>query len=356
MRSPRVAYVPYAPDLSGPADRRRFCRFARLAGISFEVWRPTEHYDVVVVSTLGDLPYWSSTPKGRPKIVFDLPDSYLEIPPYEPRALVRGIGKWALRQHSALELSYQRSLERMCARAEIVLCSTPEQREKILHHNPNVFPILDFQSEAVLRRKTRYSLGRPLRLMWEGLGGSVPTLRAAAHFLRLLPRRRDFELHLVTDPTYRPLNGPVPSVSTLRQAQRLLPGVTLRLHRWSPATLADVASYSDIGIIPMHLDRPLFRAKAENKLLLLWRLGLPVITSAIPAYQRAMSGAGLDLTAETDTDWHRHLDELLSSEHRRRQAAYRGRIHAEAEYGEDVLFQKWQHAWATLGFGPGGTA
>jgi hypothetical protein len=347
----RVGYVPYSSDLSGPADHRRFCAFAKLAGIEYEIWRPTERYDVVVVSAVGDLPFWSRTPRARPRILFDLPDGSLHAPRYAPRILLRGIGKWALRQHSHLEPSYHDSLRRMCTRSEVVLCSTPEQREKILAYSDAVFPIVDFQTDAVRRRKANYQIGRPLRLVWEGLGASIGTLGAAATFLRTLIPRKDFELHLVTDMTYEPLGAAGPSVSTLWKAQQMLPGVTLRLHRWCPETLADVACYSDIGIIPMPVGNAISRAKPENKLLLLWRLGLPVITSATPAYARAMAGAGLDLAAESDADWHRHLNELLSSEHRRRQAAYRGRIHAEAEYSEDRLFERWRQAWEALGVG-----
>jgi hypothetical protein len=43
--------------------------------------------------------------------------------------------------------------------------------------------------------------------------------------------------------------------------------------------------------------------KPENKLLLLWELGIPVITSATPAYKRVMDMAGIHAYCDSESVW-----------------------------------------------------
>ena len=54
--------------------------------------------------------------------------------------------------------------------------------------------------------------------------------------------------------------------------------------------------------------------KPENKLGLLWRMGMPVVTSATPAYTRAMNEAGQSLTCKDDAEWMSKLENLILDE------------------------------------------
>ena len=75
---PRIGYVPYSSSLAMPGDRRRFVAYARARNLPFELARPKERYDIVVLSELADISVWCDYPYG--KIVYDLIDSYLAIP------------------------------------------------------------------------------------------------------------------------------------------------------------------------------------------------------------------------------------------------------------------------------------
>src|SRR3989442_5758220 len=76
----RIGYVPYSPDLTQPGDRRRFCHYAAKRKLRFEIARPEERYDLVVLSSRGDLSVWADYRPGQAWIVYDLIDSYLAIP------------------------------------------------------------------------------------------------------------------------------------------------------------------------------------------------------------------------------------------------------------------------------------
>lgn len=337
----RVGYAPYSSDLRGPGDRRRFVYWAKKRGVPFEVLRDGAKYDVVVLSSLADLTSWSRWPRGREKIVLDTPDSYLDIGRLEPRAILRGPAKFLLRQHRHLEWSYHGSLERMCARADAVVCSTPEQSERIRPFNANVHPILDFHTEEVRRRKDDYRMGEAIHLFWEGIAANVFTLGRIAGALRIIADKRPLTLHIVTDLSYRVANASfVPARPTQRLLARALGAVPFALYQWHGATLASIAAACDMAVIPMALDIPVHRAKAENKLLLLWRMGLPVITSATPAYARTMKAAGVDMLA-TREDWQDVIERAASDETLRRESATRGRSYAEETHGEAANLARW---------------
>jgi hypothetical protein len=55
----RVGYVPYSRDLSNPSDRRRFCSWAAKRNVAFEIAKPDEKYDVVIVTPGGDITRWA---------------------------------------------------------------------------------------------------------------------------------------------------------------------------------------------------------------------------------------------------------------------------------------------------------
>jgi glycosyltransferase involved in cell wall biosynthesis len=351
MKSPlagmRVAYVPYSQDLSGPGDRRRFCRYAELRQLDFEVARPGVAYDVVVLSSLADVTYWSRLPVESTRVVYEIIDSYLEARWLDPRALLRGTMKYVLGQHAHLEPSYRQSLRRMFRRADAVVCSTPEQQAKILIDNRNTHPILDFHANEVRRHKTTYARSLEFKLVWEGLPGNLVTFTSIARVLREFAGRTRTSLSLITDATYPIAGGPFPRLSTQRLISRYLPGVTCALHPWSIESLTSAVLDADLAVIPM-IRQPIYWAKPENKLLLLWRFGIPVLTAATPAYVRAMNGAGLDLACRTEDEWRGRLALMAEDQQAREAAGRAGRAFVETEHSEDSLVEKWDNVFASL--------
>ena len=84
--------------------------------------------------------------------------------------------------------------------------------------------------------------------------------------------------------------------------------------------------------------RDLFAAgKPENKLLLFWRMGMPVVTSASPAYVRAMS-ASLNLTAQDETDWLSILTKLVFDHNSRQLAGTLGSAYVAREFTKPIFF------------------
>ncbi len=343
----RIGYSTLRDDPSGPGDRRRFLSYATRRGLAYEVARPSEHYDVVVSSMGGDLSVWSGLPRTT-KFVLDMVDSYLAEPGVHLRAAFRGLFKYAFGHTRRLHLDYRRLIEASCRRADAVICTTEEQRRSILEFCPNVHVILDFQSEVARRVKRDYARGEEFHLVWEGLGQNVLTFREFASVFRQLSARHRVALHLVTDLSYPRGSTSYWMRPTRDLVRHLFGNDRVYLHEWNADLLSVVCTACDMAVVPIPLDAPFMRGKPENKLVLFWRMALPVVTSATPAYERAMQGAGLAMTCRTPKEWVAMLERYMDDEAARAEAGQRGLAYAGEVYSEASLVRKWDEVFDSI--------
>lgn len=341
----RLGYVPYRADCSAPGDRRRFAGWAKSRGVAFEIADPSGDYDAVVISEAADITAWSRY-SGRARLVYDLIDAYLALPRSDPKALLRGAAKSLTRQFRHPALNYWAAVRRMCRRADLVVCATEEQRRDVFRDNGNVHVVLDLQEADARGHKQSYTAGRPFALVWEGLPVNIRALAQIAPALNRLARRHELVLHLVTDPAYFAWMGRFGRRASLAEARRHFANVTL--HPWSAATLPSVATGADLAIIPIPRRDALAMGKPENKLLLFWRMGVPAVTSATPAYARAMLAAGVDLTCATRDDWERTLERCITDEALRREAGEKGRAYATREHSDARILERWDRVFESL--------
>lgn len=344
VKSLRIGYVSYSPSLNLPGDRRRFARYARMRGIPYELADPGEIYDIVVVSEAADISVWANYPHGR--IVYDLIDSYLAIPRDNVKGRLRGLAKFVSRQHRYLQLDHWRAIEKMCRRANAVICTTVEQQRDIEKFCSNVHIILDIHAAVAQRAKTGYKAGAEFRLVWEGLPVTADSLLLIDDALRAVGRTHPVSLHVITDPEYFRFLGKYGRrlvADTLRGL-----GVPVTLHEWHENTCAEIICACDAALIPLNLQDPFAAGKPENKLLLFWRMGMPAVVAASPAYQRAMTGAGLDLVCRNRDDWQQHIERLITDPALREMAGTRGRAYAETHFSESQLLSRWDAVFETL--------
>lgn len=342
----KVGYVPYSADLSQPGDRRRFPFYAERRGITFERVEPDGDHDIVVLSSRADLSSWPTVPEPGPKLVYELIDSYLSLPRWQPRSVLRGLAKFAARETATPVLDYRRAMEAMCRRADAMVCSTLEQRETYLQLNADVHVILDAHTELDGRRKDDFELDETVHLVWEGLPHTVGSFRAIAEVLRELDRERPLALHLITDLEYAKYAWRFGKARTSDTARGVFP--TTYLYEWNVAMLPSIVTAADIAVIPLDLDDPFSRGKPENKLLLLWRLGMPTVVSASPAYVRAMDAAGLDLACRTPDEWLAALRRLVADRDERERAGRLGAALVDAEHSEAQLLARWDALFASV--------
>lgn len=342
----RVGYAPYSADLRAPGDRRRFCYYAERRGVRFEVADPGRSYDVVVVSSTADIGAWRRYRAGGAKVVYELIDSYLALPRLQPRSLLRGVAKFASGETRTLLIDYRRAIEDMVRRADAVVCSTEEQRVEYQRLCPNVHLILDAHTEIVGDPKSDYAVGPTLNLVWEGLPYTLDAFEQVKPVLDELASDGPLALHLITDLRFARYAHRFRRQRTETIASRILPSTYL--YEWNPHLLAALVTACDVAVIPLDLSDPFARGKPENKLLLFWRLGMPVVTSASPAYERAMAAAGLDLACRTPAEWKDALGRVLQSEMVRRDAGTKGRQFVEEQHPEEQLLGRWDRLFESV--------
>lgn len=341
----KVGYASLSPTLTAPGDRRRFCFYAERRGIDFELARPDRSYDVVVVSEQADITAWSRYRPGRAKVVYDLIDSYLAVD-CDWKSRGRGLGKFMAGETRRLAFDYRRAIEAMCRRADAVVCSTEEQRADITRFCANVHIVLDHHSHLVQRVKEDYRARDVFDLVWEGLPYTLDQFETITEVITRAAARRPAAVHLVTDLEFRRFAGRFGRARTDALARRLFE--RYYLYQWNEAMLAPIVTGCDLALIPLDLGDPFARGKPENKLLIFWRMGMPALVSATPAYNRAMEAAGLDMVCATPGEWLAQLERYMHDEEARREAGERGRAFAEEHHGDKRLLERWDRVFESL--------
>ena len=342
----RIGYTPISRNLMHPGDRRRFMAYARSRDLNVELADPAKSYDLVVVTERGDLTTWSSYGKGRAKVIFDMPDSYHAIPRTDVAALLRGVAKFVTRESARLQLNYWATLDRMCRRADAVVCSTDAQQQHILESCPNVHIILDLQGDVVRHCKENYAAGDVFNLVWEGLPENTAFLSEIAEPLRYLRSKYTVALHVMTDLEYYRFMARYGKRHTQNRVRGIFENSFV--YEWNPIMFSAIITQCDLALIPLPLDRPLGSGKPENKLVLFWRMGMPVVTSATPAYVNTMREAGLDMQCTTVDDWKRVLEHYLLNEEARAVAGRRGKVFADTKRSQADLLRRWDRLMWSL--------
>jgi hypothetical protein len=293
--------------MSHPADRRRLAFWAKNHGHEV-ITDLTLPHDVVVISERADIASWSGRAYGAPRI-FDLIDGYLE-PKSLRNDLLRGYAKFATGQSTGTVRRFSKQVEKLCSSVEGVICSTPEQRTSILRFNSNVHPILDSHDEfPLLAPRIAPVDKKKVSLFWEGLPFTLSNLSILEDGLKSMDQMVDIKLLVVTDSTYPQYLGRYVTRDTSRYLYKKFPDLSsmIKLIPWSDRGVRESAAISDLGVIPVSIIEPMNDYKAENRLLIMWRLGLPVLASPTKAYTRVFNSINSGGICADTENWFKQI-------------------------------------------------
>jgi hypothetical protein len=343
----RIGYVPLSPDLSVPGDRRRFPAYAEARGIEFDVAMDWEGLDLVVLSSEADIARWVGVPKGT-GLILDLPDAFLDER-RTARSLTRGLAKWVAGPLSRPVLDHRRAVIRLIQRADAVVCSTPEQADRLGRFTDNAHVVLDLHGEVAPLAPRPATGDSGLEVVWEGQHPTLVAIEQVLPALRRLGTESEVTLSLVTD-----LRSPrFMNRFAVREVAEVVAGwgIEVRAHEWSASNLRSVAMTADLAIVPVELTDPYTVGKPENRMRIFWRLGLPVVASDTPSHRRAMKLAGLSghVLCRTTDDWTEALGRYAGDPGLRSVDGELGHVAALGPYGDPAVLAGWDAVFTSLG-------
>ena len=311
MSKLKIGYIPNSPDAGHPADRRRLIYWAKNRGheVIFDL---TQKHDVLVLSGRANLTRWAKM-ENRSPLILDLVDGYLGDE-HLWRDWLRGTGKVVTGHNSGAPRPYRKIVSEACRLAQAVVCETVEQRETIFPFCKNTHTILDFHEEfPMLPFNRKVQTENFPALMWEGLPFTAKGLLLLENSFSEIAKSHPISLEMVTDLDYPLFLGKYFYQSTekiLQTIPRIL-GDNFKITKWSLEEVVEAAKRSHISVLPLDPSGTLNPLKAENRLLMMWRIGLPTLASPSLAYLRVMRDTQIDGICRDPNEWQIKIKELM---------------------------------------------
>lgn len=348
MAKIKIGYHPQTPTLNHPADRRRLVYWAKKRG--HEVTLNLEKkVDVLVLSGRADLTAWSRK-KDRAPLILDLVDGYLGSE-HLWRDWIRGVGKVVAGDISGAPRPYRMILAEACANSQAVICATVEQKETITPYCANTHAILDFHEEYPM---LPYRRDNPQEnfpsLMWEGMPFTAKGLLLLQETFSVVSPTQPIRLNVVTDLTYPRFLGKYFYGETVRILEDLpeILGDRFTLTKWSLDEVVATAKKSHLAIFPLDPAGTLNPLKPENRLLMMWRVGLPVLTSPSLAYNRVMAQTELDGICSSPKEWSQKVVAMIESPELRQQSVERGQQYIRDFHSEGIVLDAWDELFESV--------
>jgi glycosyltransferase involved in cell wall biosynthesis len=341
----KIGYVPYLPDLSQPADRRRFPFFAKSKNIPFEIADTSKVYDIILLTAPSNLSKWLIYKKKHPKtkFIFEMVDSLI-FPSDTFSTLFKGVGRFLLQKESLLFFNYKDLVIKWLKIADIVVCSSTELKKNVEKWNENVIVSLDYLQNEYKFLKKDFSIEGKMKLLWEG---QSVVLRHFLFFKDLFEQINSFcEIHIITSKKYPSYGNLIHT--DIRSILDKLPIKTI-VHDWDIDNNAAVFSQCDCGIIPLSKRNLLGWYKPANKLISFWFSGLPTIVSDTPAYVELMKQANSELYSNSINEWVSKLKWLRGlPKEERKQIALKNACFVYKNYSNERLDLIWETIFKKL--------
>ena len=348
MSKLRIGYIPHAPDLGHPADRRRLVYWAKNRGHDI-IQDLSQPHDVLVLSGRADLTRWSTMPNRSP-LILDLVDGYLGKE-HMWRDWLRGTGKVVTGHNSGAPRRYQSIVSEACQLAQAVVCETVEQRETILPFCQNTHSILDFHEEFPMLPFNRKIQSKKFpALMWEGLPFTAKGLLLLEDAFLEISKSQRISLEMVTDLEYPLFLGKY----FYQRTEKILQGIPKTLgnrfvlSKWSLDSVVEAASRSHLSVLPLDPSGALNPLKAENRLLMMWRIGLPTLASPSLAYLRVMKETRIGGICNNPAEWSTKIIEMMDSIELRQESVERGQQYIRDTHSKNIVLESWDKLFESV--------
>jgi hypothetical protein len=337
-----------------PAFVRRFPRYAKRKVLTYSEYTDSERAcDVVVINQAADLTAWKRRRIDfESKLVFDANDPYLLDSSFSLKNALRGSFKYFSGKHDYLEFNYRKTYLDFCKQVDAIAVGHFLLYDMFRKLDLNVFLIPDYSIDFDINMKTKYTLSGDgvINIFWEGLGSSFQPFSEINRIFLPFKKEYKFIFHFVTDLVFYSIGDLLNKKYIFEVAKNMAPDffMDFRFYQWSEFALNNIAINCDFAIIPLPLDRSSNYFKPENKLIHMWRMGLPTIVSGIPSYSSVMNEADLEHYCLDDDQWRATILMFIKNEEVRRLNSTRGACIVDRNYSNLVIDGKWESLFSSL--------
>jgi hypothetical protein len=209
----------------------------------------------------------------------------------------------------------------------------------------NAMDILDIHEEVPIVDNSRAPIETNLiEMFWEGLPATLGSMGLLEDFFESYSDN-NFKLNILTDLNSFKYMNRFKKIDLDRVLTQQLQHSNLEINKiqWSPQMLVNYAASSKFGVIPIHAIKGYNHLKAENRLLIMWRLGLPVLTSPLMSYARVMRDAQIDGICIDHAEWKVKLGRLTFSADLRHEFIEKSRNYLETRHKTEDVLKKWDY-------------
>ena len=344
----KICYLPNNLLLKAPGARRRFIYFTKHKKILYETQIKNNYYELVYVSYGYNLSKIVQFINKNPntKLIFEMVDANLSDSKWIN--FQKGVGRFILGKESKIYLDYSQPLKQILKKSHAIVCASTAQAKILRKYNKNVFITLDFFDEEIKFKKTTWLLNKKkiIRLFWEGMVDNLSHLL----ILNEIYQHLNFSIHVViaTD-----LKKPLFLGMFGFDAKKIVKNFkfSFEIHEWDSVEISKIAITCDIGIIPINLDNIKASYKSENKLIFMWKIGLPVVASATIAYKNVMELARVKMYAKNFNDWINILNNIYKTNNNK-YSEYKKRVDKliKKKYSTKKLVNDWSEVFKSVGF------
>ena len=345
MKKLKIGFWPLSASLKSAGDRRRLVFWAEARGHTV-VTNLSQRVDLIVASENSDFNSNLFTQRQIP-VIFDLVDAYLSpLNPFDDFA--RGLAKKLSGQISGSVKPFSHHIKDFCLSSNAVLCSSVEQEAIIKKYNLNTHVILDSHDEIpfIDRSLDNSTLTGKNQILWEGQPATIRGVLQISSSLLQLSKTDNLQLNFVTDEKYFQFLNKYIERNTSDLLKKDLSQIIgdINIVPWTQGNLVATAQRCEVAMIPIDLAVPMQRLKPENRLLIMWRLGLPCLVSPSPAYTRVARNAGVNAICENPDAWLENFRQLLKSSSFARDEILRGQNYLRENHTRAILLNKWDQA------------
>ena len=342
----KIGYEGYSLGNSGIADRRRILFWADARGHTVVNSRDP-NADIIVITSSSNLGYWSRSNTGKP-LILDVVDGLVGEQSWS-KDLLRGVAYWGTRRStSIIPLPYKELIIKLARRCTAVVCSSPEQVAEWKKHKIKAIDILDIHEEIPININSESPyLGNSEEIFWEGLPATLGSMSLLKGFVEG-NADLNFNLNILTSLNSFKYMNKYKRFNLEEILIRQLPqkNLNFNLVDWSPRELVYYSQKSKVGVIPILGFQGYNHLKAENRLLIMWRLGLPVLTSPLASYSRVMKDAQIDGICRDSLEWKSKLENLFRSSDVREEFVTKSREYLAKRHNYKDLLDKWDSVLA----------